>query len=131
MRTKTIILLVCCFTLASFKLLSQPDDNWKGYVELKNGVKHIYNPEDGLWDKENSKKISFEKIMSIGNVDSKENYIFSWVKDIATDKTGKIYVCDSGTNRIRVYDRNGNYIMSIGKRGKGPERFFATYRGDC
>jgi hypothetical protein len=39
------------------------------------------------------------------------------------DSEGNIYVMDSGNYRIQKYDREGNFILTIGRRGQGPGEF--------
>jgi len=40
--------------------------------------------------------------------------------DIAVDKQGNIYVLDSRLSSIKKFDKNGNFLTSIGKQGQGP-----------
>jgi DNA-binding beta-propeller fold protein YncE len=40
-------------------------------------------------------------------------------RDVVADAAGDIYVSDTGNKRIRVYDRDGNYVRDIGSAGTG------------
>jgi 6-bladed beta-propeller len=43
---------------------------------------------------------------------------------LATDfKTGRLYVADTGNNRIQVFDENGAFVKAFGKNGSGPGQF--------
>lgn len=39
--------------------------------------------------------------------------------DVALDEGGRIYVVDSGNHRVVVYAKNGDFLLSYGKEGKG------------
>ena len=116
---KKLIFVLTCFLLFASLLLAQPA-NWKGKIETRDGVVYVHNPEKGLWDDDATKKMTMEKIFSLGSLEAEDEYLFSRVDDIATDNDGNIYVCDSQENRIQVYDKNGKFIRSMGKRGQGP-----------
>jgi hypothetical protein len=120
MRKKLIFLLTSA--LLSTILNAQPE-NWKGKTEVKDGITYIHNPEQGLWDNDPGKKLTIEKIFSIGSLNADDEYLFSWVKDITTDSAGNIYACDFKEQRIQVYDKTGKYIRTIGRKGQGPGEF--------
>jgi hypothetical protein len=42
---------------------------------------------------------------------------------MAVDKQGDIYVVDDGNTRIQVFDKEGKYLRTIGRRGQGPGEF--------
>jgi DNA-binding beta-propeller fold protein YncE len=42
---------------------------------------------------------------------------------LAIDKTGQIYVLDSGNYSVQIYDPQGKFVSSFGRAGKPPERF--------
>jgi len=63
-----------------------------------------------------------EEELSIGN-ENDAHYLFYRVSDIHVDTDGNIYVLDSGNYRLQVFNKNGNYIRTIGKRGQGPGEF--------
>ncbi|MBU1187011.1 MAG: 6-bladed beta-propeller [Acidobacteria bacterium] len=49
--------------------------------------------------------------------------MFYAVRDIETDGDQNIYVMETGNHRIQVFDRNGKYLRTIGKKGQGPGEF--------
>jgi len=55
--------------------------------------------------------------------ESNENsdYRFSFIKDLAVDRTGNFLVLDK--DRILKYDSRGNFIRSIGRKGQGPGEY--------
>ncbi len=49
---------------------------------------------------------------------------FNNPKHIACDSTGKVYVADSGNNRIQVFTAGGKYLRMFGRRGKGGGKLY-------
>jgi hypothetical protein len=87
---------------------------WKGKIENENGVRVIQNPEEPLYGEI---KFELEEDLSIGRDDDK-NYSFYMVRGIALDSQQNIYVTDWGHFRIQKFDKNGNYLQTIGRHGQ-------------
>lgn len=49
--------------------------------------------------------------------------MFSQIRDIEVDAEGNIYATDSKEKHIRVFDKNGVYLRTVGRRGQGPGEF--------
>lgn len=45
---------------------------------------------------------------------------FSWIKGVATDSLDRIFIYEHSTQDIRVFSRDGQYLKTIGRRGRGP-----------
>jgi len=121
MKTRTISLLVI-FLIFCYLIMSKEQgekSEWKGKIEIENGVKIIKNPEEPLYD-----EITFEleEDLSIGNEDD-ENYIFYGVVSLVVDSEENIFVLDGGNCRIQKFDREGNYLQTMGRKGQGPGEF--------
>lgn len=43
--------------------------------------------------------------------------------DVAVSDDGRIYVVDGGNHRVVVFDRNGKYLLTIGRKGSGEGQF--------
>lgn len=64
------------------------------------------------------------ELFSIGYDESAPmEYVFGDIVGICTDSLGNIYVADRQTMTVRVFDRTGEYIRTIGSRGRGPGEF--------
>ncbi|MDR9419976.1 6-bladed beta-propeller [Gracilimonas sp.] len=50
-------------------------------------------------------------------------YLFSAIRTISVGKEKTIYVADASDNTIRVYNKHGNFVKKIGRRGRGPGEF--------
>ncbi len=92
---------------------------WKGTIVKEDGVEVIKNPNEPLYG-----EITFvlEEDLVIGN-ETDENYMFYRDVRIAVDSPGNIFALDSRNRRIQKYDKNGNYLQTIGRRGQGPGEF--------
>lgn len=44
-------------------------------------------------------------------------------RDVAVDGAGRVYVAMSSPAAIKVYDRDGKYVRTIGREGEGPGEF--------
>jgi hypothetical protein len=45
---------------------------------------------------------------------------FSWVKGVATDARGHVFIYEHSTQDIRVFDAGGDHVRTIGRPGSGP-----------
>lgn len=102
-----------------FYATEQQKAQWKGKIEYENGVKVIKNSNEPLYG-----EIPFElkEDLSIGNEED-ENYMFYGLVKIAINSENKILVLDEGNCRVLKFDRDGNYIQTIGRKGQGPGEF--------
>jgi hypothetical protein len=61
--------------------------------------------------------------VSIGMFDGPEEYIFGQVYSLATATDGTIYVMDRQVPALRVYDPDGTYRTTFGRKGGGPGEY--------
>lgn len=115
----TIISIFMFFSILAGLFFGQNNPQWKGKIEYENGVKVIKNPNEPLYG-----EITFEleEDLSIGNEDD-ENYVFYGGASINIDSEGNIFVSDRRNFRIQKYDKDGNYLQTIGRKGQGPGEF--------
>lgn len=91
-------------------------------ITYEDGVKIVHNRKKEGW--KNNAKIKLEPMGILGKLDAEdENYTFYRPMDMAVDKEGHIYVLDAGNYRVQKYDREGKYLMTIGRPGQGPGEF--------
>lgn len=102
-----------------FVSCSSPKDGWGGTVEEVDGVTIVRNPQEPYYGE---LVIELEDDLEIGN-DEDLNYQFYRVLGIALDSVQNIYVLDSGNHRVQKFDRDGNYLLTIGREGEGPGEF--------
>ena len=61
-----------------------------------------------------------EELVIGDDENASEEYLFLRPTQICTDSKSNIYVADYNRGEIRVFNQQGKYIKSIGKKGKGP-----------
>jgi len=90
---------------------------WKGKIEVENGVNVIKNPKEPIYGKN---VFILAEELSIGKAGREEEYIFSRVRSIAVDEKERIYVLDTKEAHVKVFDKNGDYVKTVGRKGQGP-----------
>jgi hypothetical protein len=90
---------------------------WKGTIEEIDGVTAIKNPKEPMYGDD---VFHLEEELSIGEEGKGDEYIFSEARDIAVDEVGNIYILDSHEAHIKVFDKSGKYVKTIGNKGQGP-----------
>lgn len=109
--------IMLIFAISVLISCSQKKAEWKGTIEEVDGVTIVKNPKEPSFGGE---VLSLEQELSIGEAEGREEYMFSRVSDVEADETGRIYVLDSKEANVKVFDRNGDYIRTIGRKGQGP-----------
>ena len=55
-----------------------------------------------------------------GENEEDENKFFESPWTVAVDKNGLVYICDAHKHCIKVFTRSGEYVRTMGQRGRGP-----------
>jgi hypothetical protein len=123
-KTKFLIMVFLLFSFgcAIPKLEQKPE--WKGKIEVENGVKVIKNPREPLYG---NLKLKLKEDLSIGREDD-NNYTFNRVRGVAIDSQGNICAVDMSNRRVQVFDQKGKYLKTIGRKGQGPGGFQQPYK---
>jgi len=121
MINKKRILTIFLFLSVLILLFScrVPKAEWKGTIEEVNGVTVITNPDEPLYGE---LVFDLEEDLSIGREDD-DNYMFFQIIDIKVDGDGNIYVFERGNMRVQKFDRDGNFLCTIGRQGEGPGEY--------
>ncbi len=96
---------------------------WNGEIGYEDGVKVVKNPAEPVYGE---MFIELEEELSIGREDD-ENYLFYGPRKIDVDEQGNIYILERGNFRIQKFNRDGQYLQTIGKKGQGPGEFERPY----
>ena len=118
----TSLFLVVNLFIAAVALLIACSNTDEFYtVEVVDGVRTVHNIKP-LWGDEPMVELEF--VQQIGSLDeTDENLMMYFIWDVERDEDGNIYILDSGNVRIQKFDRDGNYLTTIGKEGDGPGEF--------
>lgn len=115
-------LLFCLILILSFSCRKQTTA-WQGTIEEIDGVKVVKNPDEPIYGE---KEFWLEEELTIGK-EEKDTDPFFLISYICVDDEGNIYVSDTRACHIRVFDKNGNPVRTIGRKGEGPgELMFPT-----
>ncbi len=117
---KQFPVLCLIMTVASLAALSGQQKSYPVVTVIKDGVKTITNPEyprDGRF----IAKLTAE--MSCGEEAKPEMAMLNKPLDLRVDDQGRVYVMDWGDVHIKVYDSQGRFLRTIGRKGQGPGEF--------
>jgi hypothetical protein len=90
---------------------------WKGTISQENGVTVVKNPKEPLYT---SDVFSLEEELTITDEAGGEDVIFNQIRSMDVDEVGRIYVLDYREARVYIFDEDGTFIKSFGKKGQGP-----------
>jgi len=93
---------------------------WKGEINKENGVTIVKNPKEPMHSED---IFNLEKELVIGEEKKADEYMFSQIAEVGVDKEENIYVLDLKDAHIMVFNKYGEYLRTIGKRGQGPGEF--------
>jgi hypothetical protein len=93
---------------------------WKGTIIEKDGVVIVKNPKEPLYE---NAEFNIVQDLKIGQQAGKPEYMFSQITSLEVDAKGNIYAAESKENHIRVFDKKGVYLRTVGRTGQGPGEF--------
>jgi hypothetical protein len=116
---KSVLLFSLYVVLAVFISCRTRTAKWEGTVEDVDGVTFVRNPGEPFYG-----DITFEldEWLTIGN-EADENFMFVRITDVDVDEEGKIYILDAGNSRLQIFDSEGHFLKTLGRKGQGPGEF--------
>ncbi len=121
-------LLLCLVSLAC---TPEPLNFADWTIPVPEGTQVIEYP--GVPPEERTARIELVEDLVIGGDTDDPRYSFYRPRSVAVDDVGRIYVADVGDHQVKVYDENGEHLMSLGREGQGPGEFmgpgYATVAG--
>ena len=110
----TIFLILHVMMTFSF---TQNKAEWKGIIEEKDGVIIVKNPKEPMYGEN---VFQLKEDLTIGEASGSKEQMFSEIRGLEADDGGRIYVLDTLEAHIKVFDKNGIYVKTIGREGQGP-----------
>jgi hypothetical protein len=96
---------------------------WRGKIEVVNGVTVVKNPREGIWDSQGRPGLSMIDVRRIGTMEGAEETAFAEISDVAVDSRGDIYVGDGKLCEVRKFAADGRHLLTFGRKGQGPGEF--------
>jgi len=115
-----VLLISVCTILVSCQ---KKEAEWKGTIEELDGVTIVKNPKEGIRDSKENAEFTIIKEHQIGQLYGSEEFLFVYIVDATVNSKGDIYVADRGLNEIRKFNKDGEYLLTIGRQGQGPGEF--------
>jgi len=75
------------------------------------------------WNDGESWRVVEPPLVEIGVANGEEPYQLFGVRDVARMSDGRIVVVNEGSQEIRIFDRQGKHLQSLGGQGDGPGEF--------
>lgn len=92
---------------------------WGGTTDtLPSGALVVRNPRNGIWSAESRWRVT--EVARIGTLEGTGPDLFGHIQSIAVDSAGRVYALESQAQEVRVFDRTGRYVRTIGRKGGGP-----------
>jgi len=125
---KTLLISILITAAAAFFLSTgcqKQSSSWKGTITEDKGVVLVKNTKEPIYE---SEVFSLEEELSISEPPEIEEVIFSQIRSIDVDESGRLYILDQGEAHVYIFDPDGDFIKSIGKKGEGPGELHMPFR---
>ena len=123
MRNKFNSIVLLILLVIMIFSCTQNGTEWQGTIEEVDGVTFVKNPEEGLWDLKGEPNVAIFKERQIGELDGPEEFLFVYITDVAVNSKGDFYVADRQLNEVKKFNKDGEYLLTIGRFGQGPGEF--------
>jgi hypothetical protein len=115
-RVVSLVAVVSTFALP-FISCRDHSTRWGGKIEKRDGIVVVENPASPI---HRNAALSLEEELSIGREDTGEEYLFSDISGLDADDEGRIYVINQPDANVRIFDKNGVFLKTFGRKGQGP-----------
>lgn len=92
-------------------------DEEKIEFKIIDGIQIVSNPKYPVSLKGFPTKMILKEELSMGGANKKKEYMLTEVRSLAVDNEERIYVLDRKKANIKVFDKSGEYLRTIGKKG--------------
>ena len=90
---------------------------------LPGGAVRVRNGATGVWGDSPERRWRLVEELRIGRPDGDGPEAFGRIGSIVEDPLGRVWVSDPMAAEIRVFDRSGAHVRTIGRKGEGPGEF--------
>lgn len=104
-------------------------DGWAGTIDtLAGGGVRVSSPAEGIWTEETAWRLVPD--LRIGRLEGDGPDLFGQVHDVAVDAAGRILVLEAQAHEVRVFGRDGAYLLTVGRQGQGPGELNVPFGGE-
>jgi hypothetical protein len=111
--------------LSFSRVWAEQAPQWKGMITKEGELTIVSNPKKPMTKQD---FLSLKEEWVLGGAQAKPEAAFSYVRHLAVDEAGSVYVLDSKESVIRVFDASGHFLKRIGRKGDGPGEFASPLR---
>jgi len=90
---------------------------WTGKIEIVDGITNVSNPAKPKFE---NRVLILDEELSIGEDEGRPEHLFSEIGGLAVDEQGNLYAIDSREAVVKVFNEQGTYVRTIGRKGQGP-----------
>ena len=90
---------------------------WKGKIIKEGDITIVQNPKEPLYKGD---IVSLKEDLRLGGPEAKGDYSFNQIQTLAVDAQENIFVLDYKESHVKVFDKTGKYLRTIGRKGQGP-----------
>ncbi len=116
-KTKVISIVLSISVLMLLVSCQKQKAEWKGTIEEVDGVTIVKNPKEPMYGED---VFRLKEDLIIEEKEGNEEYLFSLIYGVEVDDEENIYVLDLKEANIKVFNKGGEYLTTIGKKGQGP-----------
>jgi hypothetical protein len=91
-----------------------------GTIIKEGEVTVVRNPREPLYK---TPILELRADLALGGPEAQGDDAFGQIGDVVVDDAGSLYVLDVRDSRIKVFDEDGRFVRTIGRRGQGPGEF--------
>lgn len=92
---------------------------------LANGSVRVVSASPAGW-RDSSNAWQFEEVTRYGGADGTPGALVDPTQ-LAQDAEGRVYIGDSRPASIKIFERDGRFLRTIGRHGKGPGEYTAAF----
>jgi len=81
----------------------------------------VHNTDEPLWEPAEAWQVAED--LRVGSVMSEGPDLFGAIYSFDVDAWGRIFVLDDHAQEVRIFDSNGTFVRTVGKKGEGPGEF--------
>ena len=95
---------------------------WSGTVDtLPSGEIVVHNADEPLWAPDEAWQVVED--LRIGEAMSEGPDLFGGIYSFDVDAWGRIFVLDDQAQEVRIFDSDGAFVRTVGRKGEGPGEF--------